>query len=96
MNNFITRNVLAHAFLYVSFAMILLYFTFALCESEFCEPLLLVLIILPNTTVLFILYVLINHIVIKKFIPISKIVLFETLLLLAIFVIFHSYAIVYG
>lgn len=85
----ISKSIAAYLFLYATF--IGIFYNFAYDAWLCAKPIGFMLVIL-EACFFFLLYALMNHIIIRKIVGLKTVVIFETILILVIFVLAHCYA----
>lgn len=83
------KKIVSYAFLYISFMGI--FYDFAYNAWICVKPIGLMLIIL-RTFAFWLLYILINHLVIKRIVKVNILLIFESVLFLTLFNLFNCYS----
>lgn len=85
----IFKSVAAYLFLYATFIGIFYHFAY---DAWLCAKPIGLMLVLIEACFIILLYALINHIIIRKIVGLKTVVIFETILILAIIVLSHCYA----
>lgn len=85
----IFKSVAAYLFLYATF--IGIFYDFAY-EAWLCAKPIGFMLVLLKACIILLLYILINHLLIRKIVGLKTVVIFETILILVIIVLSHCYA----
>lgn len=85
----LTKKTVAYMYLYTAYTGIFAYFAYSIKYA--CRPLGMLLVIF-YTIICFLIYIIINHLLIRYVISTKILILFETVLLLTLFALFICYA----
>lgn len=89
----ILKGIGAYLFLFATFLGIFYYFSYNAWVC--CKPISLMFVIF-KTVLFIILYVLINHLLIRKVVGVKTVIIIETLLILTLFTLFRCYGILWN